>query len=255
MLRGFDHVVILVPELDAAVESFTRLGFTVVPGGRHNVATHNALIAFQDGAYIELIAFWEDAPKHRWHRFLGLGGGLVDYCMRTDDLAGDVARLRVAGVAMSEDQPMSRLRPDGYRLEWTLSLATETQGITPFLIEDVTPREERLPRRTDHANGVTGISTLTVAVNDLAVAAPLASLLGESQPLEQDDVEGQGIRYVGHGHRLDFIKPGSQGEMADLLAKRGGTGCVFALSLKTLGPQATMQPAQSHNARLSLVHA
>ena len=248
MLCGIDHVVILVPALEAAVESYTRLGFTVVAGGRHNVATHNALIVFQDGAYIELIAFWEVAPKHRWHRYLALGGGLVDYCMRTDDLLGDVAALRAAGIAMSEDQPMSRLRPDGYRLEWKLALATETQGVTPFLIEDATPREERVPRRTEHANGVTGISTLTVAVSDRDVPERLAALLGESEPLEE------GVRYVNAGHRLDFVGPGSHGAMAEYVASRGGGG-VFALTLKTTGAEATLDPAQAQGARLSLVHA
>jgi catechol 2,3-dioxygenase-like lactoylglutathione lyase family enzyme len=248
MLHGIDHVVILVPELDAAVESYTRLGFTVVPGGRHNVATHNALIAFEDGAYIELIAFWEDAPKHRWYRVLALGGGLVDYCMRTDDLAGDVSRLRASGIAMSADQPMSRLRPDGYRLEWKLALATETQGVTPFLIEDVTPREQRVPSQTDHANGVTGISTLTVAVRDLDVPARLSPLLGPSTSMEHR------IRYISDGHRLDFIVPGLDAEKAGHVSHRG-MGGVFALSLKTAGPQATIDPAQSQKARLFLIHA
>jgi catechol 2,3-dioxygenase-like lactoylglutathione lyase family enzyme len=247
MLMGIDHVVILVPELEAAVESYTRLGFTVVPGGRHNVATHNALIAFEDGAYIELIAFWEDDPKHRWHRFLDLGGGLVDYCMRTGDLVGDVAALRAAGIAMSEEQPMSRLRPDGYRLEWKLALATETQGVTPFLIEDVTPREERVPRQTEHANGVTGIATLTVAVGDLALPARLAPLLGSSTPNEE------GVRYESSGHRFDFVRAGDSGEVAQHIAGRGAGG-VFALSLKTTGTEVTLDRAQAQNARLSLVH-
>jgi catechol 2,3-dioxygenase-like lactoylglutathione lyase family enzyme len=247
MLMGIDHVVILVPELEAAVESYTRLGFTVVPGGRHNVATHNALIAFQDGTYLELIAFWEDAPKHRWQRFLALGGGLVDYCMRTDDLGGDVARLRAAGIAMSEDQPMSRLRPDGYRLEWKLALATETQGVTPFLIEDVTPRAERVPRQTEHANRATGIATLTVAVGDLALPARLAPLLGPSTPNEQ------GIRYVSGSQRLDFVKPGAGAELAEHVRRRSQGG-VFALALKTTGTEVTLDPAPAQNARLSLVH-
>jgi catechol 2,3-dioxygenase-like lactoylglutathione lyase family enzyme len=247
MLLGIDHVVILVTELDAAVESYRRLGFTVAPGGRHNVATHNALIGFQDGAYLELIAFWEDAPKHRWHRFLALGGGLVDYCMRTDDLAGDVARLRGAGVAMSQDQPMSRLRPDGYPLEWKLALATETQGVTPFLIEDITPREQRVPGQTVHANGATGIAAITIAVSALEVARRLAPLLGPSASIEQ------GIRHESNGHRLDFVEAGASGEMADHVAERAGGG-VFALSLKTTGRELFIDPADAQNARLSLVH-
>jgi catechol 2,3-dioxygenase-like lactoylglutathione lyase family enzyme len=251
MLRGIDHAVILVPDLDAAVEAYARLGFTVVPGGRHNVATHNALIAFQDGAYIELIAFWEHAPAHRWHRFLALGGGLVDYCMRTDNLDADVEALRSAGIAMSERQPMSRPRPDGYRLEWSLSLATGTQGITPFLIEDATPREERLPRQDRHANGVTGISRLTIAVRDLSVATRLSALLGEGRPIEEHGGKERGVRFVSGGHRLEFLEAARDGPMAAHIAGRGGG--VFALTLKTSRLEAVIDPAQTLNVRLSLV--
>jgi catechol 2,3-dioxygenase-like lactoylglutathione lyase family enzyme len=32
MLKGIDHLVIVVPELEAAVASYRGLGFTVVPG-------------------------------------------------------------------------------------------------------------------------------------------------------------------------------------------------------------------------------
>ena len=254
MLRGLDHVVILVTDLDEAIESYTRLGFTVVPGGRHNVATQNALIAFRDGSYIELIAFWEDAPQHRWHRYLQLGGGLVDYCMRTSDLTGDAAALRKAGIAMSEAQAMSRLRPDGYSVEWRLSLATETQGVSPFFIEDLTPRAERVPRQIRHANGVTGISTITIAVRDLDVAGRLAPLLGASSLVGDSGGQGAGVRYVNGGYTLDFVLPGDGEEVGSFLSGRGGGG-VFALSLLTPGPEATLEPSQAENARLTLVRA
>ena len=48
MLLGIDHIVIVVRDLDAAAQDYERLGFTVVPGGKHPVGTHNALIAFAD---------------------------------------------------------------------------------------------------------------------------------------------------------------------------------------------------------------
>ena len=256
MLQGIDHVVILVADLDAAIEDCTRLGFTAVPGGRHRVATHNALIGFQDGAYLELIAFWEDDLTHRWRRFLALGGGLVDYCMRTDDLAGDVAALRAMGIAMSEDFPMSRLRPDGYRIEWKLALAPETQGVTPFLIEDITPREERLPGRTEQANGVTGILGLTIAVPDIALPRRLASLSGaDVQPLERGEIGGHGLRLLIGGHSFDYVTPRGDGATADFVSSRGGEGGIFALSLRTLGPDAVIEPALAGNARISLVSA
>ena len=50
-----DHVVLFVDDLDDAVNIFSSHGFTVTPGGI-NGPTHNALIAFENETYIELIA-------------------------------------------------------------------------------------------------------------------------------------------------------------------------------------------------------
>ena len=58
MISAIDHIVILVHDLEAAVRDYTALGFTVVPGGEHaDGRSRNALIAFADGSYLELIAF------------------------------------------------------------------------------------------------------------------------------------------------------------------------------------------------------
>src|ERR1051325_5422301 len=111
MLLGVDHIVIAVRELDRAIEDYKHLGFTVVPGGRHPVGTYNGLIAFADGSYIELISFYRDNPEHRWWAFLQKREGLVDFCFRTNDLLGDTAKLRRAGVNIQDPVPWSRARP------------------------------------------------------------------------------------------------------------------------------------------------
>ena len=52
----FDHLVHWVPSLDAAVQGYRALGFTVQSGGRHSGSgTHNAAWRL-DTRYIELIA-------------------------------------------------------------------------------------------------------------------------------------------------------------------------------------------------------
>ena len=115
----------------------------MVPGGRHPVGTYNGLAAFADGSYIELISFYRESREHRWWAALKRGEGLVDFCMQTDDLLGDTAKLRRAGVDIDDPVPWSRARPDGCRLEWLLALARGAhRGVAPFLIQDVTPREE-----------------------------------------------------------------------------------------------------------------
>ena len=124
MIQGIDHLVIVVNDLAEATSDYQRLGFTVVPGGRHPAGSHNALISFQDGSYLEIIAFYRDAVDHRWWDPLSKGERLVDFCFQTDDLRGDTEKLRAAGVSINNPVPWSRKRPDGYELKWLLSLAT-----------------------------------------------------------------------------------------------------------------------------------
>src|SRR5215468_5908959 len=195
MLQGIDHIVIAVPDLAVASRNYEALGFTVVPGGRHPVGTHNALIAFADGAYIELIAFYEKNTEHKWWEPLQQGGGLVDFCMQTDELMADTAAFRKAGVDIDDPSPLSRVRPDGYQLKWVLSIPRGVyRGVAPFLIQDETPREERVPRQTRHANGVTGIGAVTVAVEDVAtVRRWYAGATGDpGEVVLRDDAGGAG---------------------------------------------------------------
>ncbi|MCY3834128.1 MAG: VOC family protein [Chloroflexi bacterium] len=64
MLRGIDHVVIAGPNLEDLTATFKALGFTVVGGGSHPIGSYNTLIGLQDGAYIELLSFYEESPNH-----------------------------------------------------------------------------------------------------------------------------------------------------------------------------------------------
>lgn len=224
MLLGVDHIVIAVRNLDAAARDYTKLGFTVVPGGKHPVGTHNVLIAFADGSYIELIAFYRDNSDHRWWNALQRGEGLVDFCMQTDDLIGDTTRLRAAGVKIDDPVPWSRTRPDGYQLKWLLSLARdEHRGVAPFLIQDETPRAERIPRETAHRNGAVGIGTITVAVADLSsVSHWYRSALGvNGTAVKRPDIEAHGLAFEIGPHKLEFLTPGGKHPLAGWLEKKG----------------------------------
>ena len=152
MLRAIDHLVVAVTDLDGAVKTYGDLGFTVVPGGRHTGgATENALIGFRDTSYLELVGFTEPRPAHRWWAALARGGGLVDFGLQTDDVAGDAKALRQAGVHLGELERLGRRRPDGVEVRWVFALPQGAHlGIAPFVIADETPRDERVPRQRAH---------------------------------------------------------------------------------------------------------
>ena len=212
MIQGIDHLVVVVKDLSQATKDYEELGFTVLPGGQHPVGSHNALISFADGSYLEIIAFYRDAADHRWWEPLSKGERFVDFCFQTDDLRGDTRRLKDAGVAINDPVPWSRKRPDGYQLHWLLALATGAhRGVAPFLIEDVTPRTERIPQQFQHKNLVAGIGRITVAVAELAqVEKWYGALLGtKGEPITAEELGAEGLRFRAGPHVLEFVTPRS----------------------------------------------
>jgi catechol 2,3-dioxygenase-like lactoylglutathione lyase family enzyme len=171
MIKSIDHVVILVNDLEVAKADYSALGFTVVPGGEHtDGTTHNALVSFADGAYLELIAFKRENPQHRWWRYTTMGEGLVDFALLPGDIDQDVATARQRGLEYTGPIPGGRKRPDGQQIEW--KIATPPTADLPFLCLDLTPRSWRVPDGPawEHANGVVGIDSIMIGVKNLAAS-------------------------------------------------------------------------------------
>lgn len=165
MAFSLDHVVIAVGDLDLAARDYGALGFTVTPGGIHaNGATHNALVVFGDGSYLELLALTGQPPQGDAADFSPLvrqGKGIVAYALLSHDMDTDAARLREGGLPIGEVREGRRLRHDGVELRWKTALVRE--AMTPFLIQDITPRPLRVPGDASaitHANSVIGIRDL-----------------------------------------------------------------------------------------------
>ena len=179
-----DHLVILTRDLERAERDYETLGFTVTSGGEHaDGLTRNALIAFSDGTYLELVSFTDPDDSRDnvwgWRRFLSSGGGLIDHCVSSGDLTGDVQRLRKAGLTVDGPEEGGRRRPDGENLRWLSANIQHRSRALPFLISDLTLREKRVPTReaTLHPNGARGVSRLEIlaAPEDTSVYAMLAS--------------------------------------------------------------------------------
>lgn len=256
MIQGIDHLVIVVSDLDQAAKDYAQLGFTVVPGGQHPVGSHNVLISFRDGSYLELIAFYREAVDHRWWDPLKKGERLVDFCFRTDDLRGDTQKLKDAGAAINDPVPWSRKRPDGFELKWLLSLATGSQrGVAPFLIEDVTPRTERIPQEFSHTNGVIGIDKVVVAVGELTMIEKwYGALLGrEGQTITVGALGAEGKRYEVGPHVMEFLAPREAASpLVDWLRRFGPSPYSAVLRAEAAAVTVPLDLRLTHGANLSV---
>src|SRR5215469_5163158 len=253
MFTGIDHVVIVVRELESAIESYSRAGFTAVRGGKHPIGTHNALVAFADGGYLELIAFFKPNTGHPWQAALDKGGGMIDFCMRTDDLEVDAESMRHAGAKIGRPYQLTRDRPDGYRLSWLLAVPEPPfNGQVPFLIKDETPRDERVPRERSHRNGASGIRALTIAVEDPGTTSRYYArvLGGPGAPQNRPDLDASGVSFaIGPNEVQLLASKGEAGPLARWIGERGQSP--FELLLAQAGGDATLlDPALLQGARI-----
>lgn len=256
MIQGIDHIVIAGPDLDALTMTFKALGFAVVGGGRHPIGSYNSLIGLADGAYIELLSFYENSPQHYWWDAVHTrGGGLIDFCMATDDIRGDYALFAAQGVEMSALVGLSRVRHDGYQLAWLNNeIYGECQGLIPFIIEDETPREERVPKENQHENQVTGIDTITLAARDLGMTRRImdAALSQTGAPIRDDLLHASGIVYQVGPHRLEYLTPiDERSPLRQHIA--ANKPLPWRVKFKTAGAALSIPPAQAAGLRIDLV--
>lgn len=183
MLTRLDHLVILVHDLDLASADYTRLGFEVTPGGEHaDGLTRNALIPFEDGTYFELVSFVDpEDPTDNvwgWRGFLP-HEGLIDYCAASDGLDSDAGRLGSGGFEIDGPDDGGRRLPDGTEIRWRSARIRQEGRLLPFLIEDLTSRELRVPSgpAARHPNGASGVSRIEISTPDTEGAAGYLSAL------------------------------------------------------------------------------
>ena len=191
-----DHIVVAVRDLEQAIEHYRHHDFTVNYGGEHaSGTTHNALIVFKDGTYLELMALTgkekvrEDAADYS--DLIRGKTGIVGFAVASRDLAQDIDVMHQRGIDMPEPEYGSRRRADGVKLEWITTMHAD--HMSPFFIEDQTPREHRIPREESpmtHANGVQGIGGLMFNSPDaLRMADYYEKLLGiDADPAEKNAI-------------------------------------------------------------------
>ncbi len=140
-----DHLVYASADLPSASARIADLlGTAPTPGGSHvGHGTYNELLSLGDATYLEIIGPDPSQPEPGGHRPFGIdrlaGPALVAWCARPARPLGEVvAAARSIGVEFGEAAPMSRRRPDGVLLEWSLTYP-QLDGpfgcALPFLID------------------------------------------------------------------------------------------------------------------------
>ena len=186
-----DHLVVVVKDLEKATSIFRDKGFYVSPGGSHGL-TINALIFFEEGPYIELIAmksnllrkifkilhflrflkvieFLAPSLMHRFINWFAQSNGIRDICFSNSNFKNNIFPHSKNKYTLLPKKKFYRETLSGKKAEWYL--AGYQMHSLPFFIEDITNKEIRFPIDNSDTNKFnTGfISKVTVNVKELTL--------------------------------------------------------------------------------------
>jgi hypothetical protein len=141
-LTGLDHILWAVPDLGAGEKIILNLT-DVAParGGSHpGFGTRNSLMGLDSGIYFEIISPdpAQDLKGNRGCRIAALvRPGIMTFAIRSDDLDALSAAARREGLSLQGPVAMSRDRPDGVRLEWSILYLEDSRfgEAIPFVID------------------------------------------------------------------------------------------------------------------------
>jgi catechol 2,3-dioxygenase-like lactoylglutathione lyase family enzyme len=178
-IAGLDHVILAVAALDAARDTWRRLGFTVTPRGRHiGWGTANYCIMLE-ADYIELLGVLDPSQFDNGlgERLARDGEGLLGISLSTRSADSAAAAFDAAGAGGEPARDLARLLdlPEGpvqpsFRLAYPAR--RDAFGLPLFAVEHRTPERLRRPEWERHANGATGILRLDLParLSDSALA-------------------------------------------------------------------------------------
>jgi catechol 2,3-dioxygenase-like lactoylglutathione lyase family enzyme len=167
-VRGIDHAVILVRDLDRARDTYARLGFTLTPRGYHSLGSQNHCIMFGRD-YLELMALPKPHPAFQYFSdFLARGEGVGAIALATDDAVAAHAELASAGIAAEAPLALSRPVESLGEARFTLVqlLPEQTPGFRTFLCQHHTRAIVWRPEYQGHAVGAREIESIAVDAPD-----------------------------------------------------------------------------------------
>jgi catechol 2,3-dioxygenase-like lactoylglutathione lyase family enzyme len=173
-LTGIDHVVVVVRDLDAARDTFERMGFTVTPRGHHTLGSQNHCVMFGHD-YIELLTSPEGNPhpsRQYYTEFARTGEGLAGVALKSANAKGAYSEALWAGFQPSDPVEFSRPveLPEGQR-DARFRVVQLKPGSTPggrvFVCEHLTRDAVWRPGFERHANGATGLAAVAIECTDV----------------------------------------------------------------------------------------
>ena len=233
-----DHASICGSNLDTLRQTFTDVGLTPDFGGPHgNAITQMAILGFDDGSYIELIAPIKPGAimGSDWARFMSDDAVTCAWAVGTNVLLQEADRLKKAGIAVNPPERGSRKRPDGMSIEWmTANVGNATPGSTlPFIIEDQTPRAWRVQTSASVQGApVNGVENVVLGVNNLEASIALfRKAYGWADPLVEVEKDFGKVAYF-PGEPVMLVAPTSGGWLSERLAKFGQTPVAYLLNAR-----------------------
>lgn len=226
MFLGHDHTIYLVPDadnLDSVCQAFSDAGFLLTERddmGRDSAPSMQRLICFEDGSYIEILAF-RTAQARQTHRFsaqMNQGAGWADYVLQTGNLEANICLQRASGFPVIGPSLYEKTLLDGR--SWGVKLALTGIGAgypaLPLLLEDTLGRELRIPQHaTTHPNGITGTLGVTLSVNKMDEARKqFIPLFGTGAGVPSIKYENRRRYVFGPERWVDIVQSDNQDQVA-----------------------------------------
>jgi hypothetical protein len=234
---NIDHGSVCGSNLDNLRQAFASVGLATDYGGPHTTGgTHMALLGFDDGSYLELIAPQTPAADTSpWSKFMSADAGPCAWAVEPKDIDAEVQRLKASAAAVTGPEGGSRKRPDGMNIEWQIAnVGSGTPGsVLPFLIQDRTPRQWRVaPSASVQGSPVTGVEIVVIAVNDLNSSIALfRKTYNWAEPITEDHGEfGAKLAYF-PGQPVVLAMPmGNKSWINDRLQKFGQSPIAYLMA-------------------------
>jgi Glyoxalase-like domain len=231
-----DHVVVNVHDrIDAAAETYRRLGFTLTPRGYHTLGSMNHLAMFGTD-YLELIAVKPGDDSRS--ELLSSPTGLDGLVFGTEDAVATYKALRRNEVPIDPPQQFSRpVEADGGTRDAVFRTTRLPRSASPagrlyfcqHLTRDLVWRDEW----RHHCNGAVGVARAVIAAEEPEVLGGLfAHMFGSHTVRATDD----GCSLILGLSRFDVVHPGALWEMFGGAApdSRGRRDYMAALTFRTL---------------------